>query len=185
MNNPTGMLINPSKQASETRTTIPHPGLVAIALAAIVFFNVLASLYWVAQNTVLIGNDASGYLGTTLEYAQRFTDLSPATLFQAFTYPEYRTPGLFMAVQPFYWLFGIDMVSAQPVNIVALVGLVVTVYALGANAAGSGVGVGWRWDNNRVCRWWCRPSTRNMACATCSNNCRRCWRRCRCQRRLS
>ena len=106
MSNPTSLPLDPGGQASARESTLIRPGVIAGALTAILLLNVLASLFWIDQNIVLIGNDASGYLSTTLEYARHFTTLSPATLFQAFTAPEYRTPGLFLAAQPFFWLFG-------------------------------------------------------------------------------
>ena len=115
--------------------------LYRVALALIILFNVLGSLYWLRQNTVLLGNDASGYLSDTLDYARFFTPISPESLFQAFTLPVYRTPGLYIAVQPFYWLFGVSMDSAQLVNVVALAGLIWITYGLGRYAVGPGVGL--------------------------------------------
>ena len=115
--------------------------LTTVALLSIILVNVLGSLYWVQRNVLLYGNDASGYLGTTLDYTRFFDDLSPTTLFTAFTYPQYRTPALFIATQPFYWLFGVDMDSAQLVNVVTLAALIWICYELGRYAGGRGVGL--------------------------------------------
>lgn len=117
-----------------------QPGL-GIMLALIILINVAGGLYWLNRNIVLVGNDASGYLDTTLEYARFFTHISPQTLFEAFTYPEYRTSGLFVAVLPFYALFGSGMDSAQLVNIVGLALLIWACFELGRYAAGPAVGL--------------------------------------------
>jgi len=115
--------------------------LLTVALLAIMLGNVLGSLFWINRNVVLVGNDASAYLATTLEYAEFFTPISLRTLFTAFTYPEYRTPALFIAAQPFYWLFGINMDSAQWVNVLGLAALVWICFELGRSAGGPGVGL--------------------------------------------
>ena len=112
-----------------------------IVLLLIVLGNVAGSLYWINQNIVLLGNDASGYASDTLAYTRFFTPITPVSLFEAFTWPAYRTPGLFVAAQPFYWLFGVSTDSAQLVNVVALAGLVWITYGLGRYAAGPAVGL--------------------------------------------
>lgn len=136
-------LANPPASAQKRRPAVAltQQPFVTIALVAIILANVLGSLYWINRNVVLVGNDASNYLGVTLEYARFLTHISPTTLFQAFTYPEYRTPGLFVAVQPFYWLFGANMDSAQLFVVLMLAALVWICYALGRDAGGSGVGL--------------------------------------------
>lgn len=120
---------------------ITRQPLLGLTLALIILLNVGGALYWLNRNVVLVGNDASGYLDTTFEYARFFTHLSPETLFKAFTYPDYRTSGLFVAVLPFYALFGVDMDSAQLVNVVGLALLIWACFELGRYAVGPGVGL--------------------------------------------
>lgn len=115
--------------------------LLGLTLALIILLNVGGALYWMNRNVVLVGNDASGYLDTTFEYARFFTHLSPETIFKAFTYPDYRTSGLFVAVLPFYALFGVNMDSAQLVNVVGLALLIWACFELGRYAVGPGVGL--------------------------------------------
>ena len=133
---------NPSAQrwrVSSIRLT--QEPMLSISLAAIILLNVVGTLYWVNRNIVLVGNDASGYLGTTVEYARLLTHLSPTTLFEAFTASEYRASGLFVAALPFYALFGVHMDSAQLVNVVALAVLIWACFELGRYAVGPGVGL--------------------------------------------
>lgn len=112
-----------------------------MGLLGIVLVNLLGSIYWVQRNLVLVGHDSSSYLATSMEYARFFTDLTPQTLFKAFTYTDYRTPALFIAAQPFYWLFGVNMDNAQWVNVLALGLLVWWTYALGKAVATPGIGL--------------------------------------------
>jgi 4-amino-4-deoxy-L-arabinose transferase-like glycosyltransferase len=126
-----------AQEASLVRRTAVQPWAVLLALAAIVGLNVAGSLWWVQRNAVLLGHDATAYLGTTLEYAAFLTRLTPQTVFAAFTYPPYRTPGLFIAAQPFLRVFGANMDGAQLLN-VALLGVVVALtYALARRVAGT------------------------------------------------
>lgn len=110
-------------------------------LAIIVLLNLGGSIHWVLRNTVLVGHDSTSYLATSMEYARFFTDFSLPTLFKAFTYTDYRTPALFIAVQPFYWLGGVNMDSAQWINVLTLGLLIWWTYALGKQVAGVGVGL--------------------------------------------
>lgn len=91
-----------------------------LALIAIISANIFASVYWINQNVVLIGNDATQYLQTTFEYAKFLSSISPQTIFQAFVYPPYRTPALYIAAQPFVRIFGLDMDGAQMLNVTFL-----------------------------------------------------------------
>lgn len=115
--------------------------LLLTGLALILAFNVLGSLYWVRQNVVLVGHDASEYLWTSIEYNKFLTDFSPQTLFRAFTFPAYRTPAIYLAVQPFFWLFGVNMDSAQLLNVMLLGVVIVLTYLLGNTIAGRGIGL--------------------------------------------
>jgi 4-amino-4-deoxy-L-arabinose transferase-like glycosyltransferase len=118
-----------------------NPVAVVLLLSAIVTINVLGNLYWIHHNVVLIGRDASNYLTTTLNYREILTGLTPQSLFQAFTFPDYRTPALYIAAQPFLYLFGFNMDSAQYLNVVLSASVVVLTYYLGATVAGRNVGL--------------------------------------------
>ncbi len=111
--------------------------ILSLAVAA----NVLGGFYWIQRNVVLVGHDASGYLGTSLEYYKFFDSLSLQTLFQAFTYHDYRPTALFIAVQPFFRVFGANMDTAQYINILSLGVVIVLTYVLGRLIAGSPVGL--------------------------------------------
>jgi len=108
----------------------------AIVLAAVIAVTVAATLYWLYVNRVLVGHDATAYLVASLKYTEFFNRLSPGALFEGLTYPEYRTPFLYLATQPFFWLFGASADSAQGTNVVALPVVVVLTYALGRTIAG-------------------------------------------------
>lgn len=95
-----------------------------VGLLAIILGNVAASWYWIQRNIVLIGNDASQYLQTTLDYAAFLSEITPQTIFQAFVYPPYRAPAIYIAAQPFMHLWGFDMDGAPLLNVV-LLGVVV------------------------------------------------------------
>lgn len=124
------------------RGSVRLTALLSLAgLALILAFNVLGSLYWVRQNVVLVGHDASEYLWTSIEYTKFLTGLSPQTLFRAFTFPAYRTPALYLAVQPFLWLFGVNMDGAQLLNVFLLAVVLVLTYRLGNAVAGQGIGL--------------------------------------------
>ncbi len=113
----------------------------AILLSLVAIFNVIANLHWIQQNVVLIGRDASHYLTNTLLYREILTDLSPQALFRAFTYPPYRTPGLYIAAQPFLHLFGFTMDGAQYLNVALSAVVIVLTYCLGAAIADRRVGL--------------------------------------------
>ena len=120
--------------ASRTQT-----GAAVLGLGLIMLANVAGSLYWISQNVVLIGHDASEYLWTSIEYTRFFTPLSPQSLFQGFTFPAYRTPAIYIAAQPFYWLLGVGMDSAQSLNVLFLAVVIGLTYALGRTIAGRGL----------------------------------------------
>ncbi|MEJ5246873.1 MAG: glycosyltransferase family 39 protein [Caldilinea sp.] len=107
----------------------------------IVVLNIIGNLFWIQQNIVLVGRDASNYLKNTLSYREILTDLSPLSLFHAFTYPQYRTPGLYIAAQPFLHLFGFTMDGAQYLNVALSAVVIVLTYCLGAAIADRRVGL--------------------------------------------
>lgn len=104
-----------------------------IGLLSIITINVLGSLYWLRENVVLVGHDASAYLTTSLEYTEILAKLTPQSLFTALTYPPYRTPAIFILAQPFLRLFGPDMDSAQLLNVTLLAIVIWLTYLLGAH----------------------------------------------------
>lgn len=118
-----------------------NPIAAVLLLFTIVTINVFGNLYWIRQNVVLIGRDASNYLTTTLNYREILTGLTPQSLFQAFTFPDYRTPALYIAAQPFLHLFGFNMDSAQYLNVMLSAGVVMLTYYLGVTVAGRNVGL--------------------------------------------
>lgn len=110
----------------------------AAVLAAIVAVHMAGSVWWVQRNVVLLGHDATAYLGTTLEYAGFLTRLTPQSIFEAFTYPPYRTPGIYIAAQPFMRVFGTDMDGAQLLNVALLGAVVALTYALARRVTSRG-----------------------------------------------
>lgn len=108
----------------------PTP-LIALALVAIILVNVLGSWHWVRTNVTLLGGDATSYLEKSVIFADLLATPSLRSLFQVLTYDDYRTPLLFIAVQPFYALFGITLDSAQIFNILCLAVVIALTYQLG------------------------------------------------------
>jgi len=113
----------------------------AIILATVIAVTTAANLYWLQTNVVMVGHDATAYLVASLKYTEFFNRLSASALFEGLTYPEYRTPFLYLATQPFFWLFGADADSAQWTNIVTLPIVIVLTYALGRVVAGRRAGL--------------------------------------------
>ena len=109
-------------------------------LIALMALNVLGSLYWIRTNIVMVGHDATSYLETSIKYTRFFTGLSLANWFQAITFPDYRTPAIYIATQPFLHLFGVDMDGAQMLNVALLPLVILATYFLGKRIAGSTVG---------------------------------------------
>ncbi len=114
---------------------------IGVTLAAIILANVLASLYWIDRNEVLVGHDSSSYLSSALDYYDMLEVVTIPTLFRVFTESEYRSPGLYLAAQPFLWAFGPNMDSAQLFNILMLAVLIWVTYMLGRSIHGIGVGL--------------------------------------------
>jgi 4-amino-4-deoxy-L-arabinose transferase-like glycosyltransferase len=110
-------------------------------LLLLMVVNTLGSIYWVKTNIVMVGHDATSYLETSIKYAHFFTGFSPSHWFQAITFPDYRTPAIYIATLPFLHLFGIDMDGAQMLNIALLPLTVLVTYFLGKRVAGSTVGL--------------------------------------------
>ena len=102
----------------------PAPWLTALLLALLTLGAAAGSLYWVRANVVLIGRDAAGYLGTTLEQFATLQQFNVHALFQAFTSDGYRTPALYIAAQPFLHWFGPTADGAQMLNVLLVAAIV-------------------------------------------------------------
>lgn len=95
-------------------------------LALLVLGAMAGSLLWVRANTILMGRDASGYLQTSLDYRDFLSPLTWQGLFQAFVYPPYRTPALYIAAQPLLALpLGMEAMDAAQLLNVLLYGVVI------------------------------------------------------------
>jgi hypothetical protein len=137
--------MEPAQAQVSAGATTNRSGVIGICtglFAAILLFGT-ASAYWVALNKVQIGRDAGGHLVRTLEFARlaafsRF-EFSPQAVFHALTYHDYRPPLFYWAVQPFYWLFGQTMDSAQWLNLLLFAVLLVATFLLGWRIAGARV----------------------------------------------
>jgi hypothetical protein len=92
--------------------------------------NLGSNLYWLDQNVVQIGRDASGHLERTAQIATLLETITPQTLFQALTFTDYRPPALYLAAQPFYGLLGRTMDSAQLTNVLLMTAILALTYLL-------------------------------------------------------
>lgn len=117
-------------------TSAPPAWLTVLLLGVIVALNVAGSLYWVRANVVLTGRDAGEYLLVSLQYSDFVNFLSPRALFQAFTWPAYRAPAIYIAAQPFLRLFGANMDGAQLLNVTLLALLVPLTWLLARAVTG-------------------------------------------------
>ncbi len=99
-------------------------------LGLIVLASLLGNLYWLQQNVVQLGHDASAHLTRTLKMAAAMSPFSLANFLRGLTITDFRPPGLYLAAQPFYWLFGRSIDSAQLANIAILVLILVCTYLL-------------------------------------------------------
>ncbi len=132
MTSGTDATTSPSAQSASPR---PTPGLIWLLLALITLLAGAGSLYWVRTNIVLIGRDAAGYLGTTLEQFATLQRVDLHTLFQAFTSDGYRTPALYLAAQPFLRVFGATADGAQMLNVLLIALLVPLTWLLARKVA--------------------------------------------------
>ncbi len=112
------------------RQSSQRPWTIASGVLLLIGVTVSAHLYWIAQNVVLIGRDASGHLERTAQIATLLTNITPQTLFAALTYHDYRPPALYLAAQPFYGLLGHSMDSAQWTNVFFMAVILGLTYAL-------------------------------------------------------
>jgi 4-amino-4-deoxy-L-arabinose transferase-like glycosyltransferase len=113
---------------SEQRTKAPR--WVGLGLLLVILVNLSGNLYWIDQNVVQIGRDASGHLERTARIATLLEEISPQTLFQALTFTDYRPPALYLAAQPFYALLGRAMDSVQLTNVILMMAILVLTYLL-------------------------------------------------------
>ena len=115
-------------------------------LGLIVLASLLGNLFWLQQNTVQLGHDASAHLARTLKMAEAMSPLSLGSFLRGLTITDFRPPGLYLAAQPFYWLFGRSIDSAQLANVTILALILVCTFALArfildAAAAGGTLGL--------------------------------------------
>lgn len=101
------------KHTAPTSNRLP----VYAALGLIVLASIAGNLYWLQQNVVQLGHDASAHLTRTLKMAAAMTPLSWGSFLRGLTITDFRPPGLYLAAQPFYWLFGRSIDSAQLANV--------------------------------------------------------------------
>jgi 4-amino-4-deoxy-L-arabinose transferase-like glycosyltransferase len=106
------------------------PWWVALGLVLVMLVNLGSNLYWLDQNVVQIGRDASGHLERTAQIATLLETITPQTLFQALTFTDYRPPALYLAAQPFYGLLGRTMDSAQLTNVLLMTAILALTYLL-------------------------------------------------------
>lgn len=111
------------------------------ALSLIILMATLGNLHWIQNNVVLVGHDASSYLTRAMSYREIIPSLSPQAIFQALTFPEYRAPALYIAAQPFMWLWGFDMDGAQYLNVMLFAIAILLTFFLGATVANQKVGL--------------------------------------------
>ncbi len=123
-----------SREGGHARWTWP-------ILLLLLVVNTLGSLYWVSRNIVMVGHDATSYLETSIKYTQFLNGFSLPNWFAAVTFPDYRTPAIYIATLPFLHLFGIDMDGAQMLNVALLPLTILVTYFLGKRVAGSTVGL--------------------------------------------
>lgn len=109
-----------------------------IALGAIIAVSLLGNLYWIRQNAVFVGHDSTSYMVAALDYRDFLYPLTPQGIFRAFVEPEYRPPGLYIAVQPFFALFGANMDGGQLLLIAMQVVVILLTAALARQVTGPG-----------------------------------------------
>ncbi len=110
--------------------------LIYAALGLIILANVLGNLYWLQQNVVQLGHDASAHLTRTLKMAAEFSQPSLGHFLRGLTITDFRPPGLYLAAQPFYWLFGRSIDSAQLANVAIMALILLATFLLGRHLAG-------------------------------------------------
>ena len=99
-------------------------------LGLILLASLLGNLYWLQQNVVQLGHDASAHLARTLKMAAAMSQPSLGSFLRGLTITDFRPPGLYLAVQPFYWLFGRSIDSAQLANVTIQLLILVCTFAL-------------------------------------------------------
>lgn len=110
-------------------------------LSLIILIATLGNLHWIQNNIVLVGHDSSSYLTRAMAYREIIPALSPQAIFQALIFPEYRAPALYIAAQPFMWLWGFDMDGAQYLNVTLFAIVILLTFFLGVTVANQKVGL--------------------------------------------
>ncbi len=111
-------------RTAPTSNRQPNGAIVYGALGLLILLSVAGNLYWLQQNVVQLGHDASAHLSRTLKMAAAMSEATPVALLRGLTVTDFRPPGLYLAAQPFYWLLGPSLDSAQLAN-VAIMALIV------------------------------------------------------------
>lgn len=126
---------------NETSPVFNRRPLVYLILGLIVLASVVSNLYWIDVNVVQLGHDASAHLSRTLKTANELTAPNLSAFMRGLTITDFRPPGLYMAAQPFYLLFGRSIDSAQLANIVIMALIVLFTFWLGRRTVNTGVGL--------------------------------------------
>ena len=108
--------------------------LVVLGIVLVIGATILANLYWVNRNVVLVGRDSAGHLQQSILTADALAAHTPTGLFQAITLDDYRPPALYLLTQPFYAFFGRDLDVAQAPNILLLAVILLLTFALARRA---------------------------------------------------
>lgn len=123
----------------------PHQWAIRLALGAIVLLAVAGSLYWIGQNRLLMGRDASGHLREVLRIRESLAPFSLSALFNAVIASDFRPPLFYLVAQPFALLplpvLNTAVDAPQLLNIFLHALLAPLVYLLSKRIASRAVGV--------------------------------------------
>lgn len=111
------------------------------ALIALIAFGAGSVLYWLHLNVAPFGRDAGGHLATSLHYLPLLHAPSPRTFFEVMLVNGYRPPLFYLTTLPFYALFGTHFDSALYANVGWLLLTLGSLYVLGRQLRGHGVGL--------------------------------------------
>jgi 4-amino-4-deoxy-L-arabinose transferase-like glycosyltransferase len=114
-----------------------HVLLLGLLIAA----QVAVNWAWLRTNVVIVGWDRPRHLIESLVYNDLLQQVTPRTMFEAWTYSGYYPPLFHWAMVGFYKLFGVSMDVAASVSTLFLVVLLVAAYGIGRRIGGKGVGL--------------------------------------------
>lgn len=106
--------VSPSapKSFANLRAWLPTALLITLVTGAL-----LGDLLWMNQNVMLIGRDAAGHLRDAMHDRVLLTPFSLRSLFATVVSSDFRPPAFYLLAQPFLWLPGAPMQSAQLLNV--------------------------------------------------------------------